>query len=231
MLFSQTAFNEDWQGGGTSNVAGNLNINWDLNYKYKKLTWDTKLTSILGFAISKDQKFLRKTTDRLEFNSLIGSRIKKTKWYYSGVLNFRTKIAPRYEFFDSPVLDEMGEIVTTVQDSKLITDTLSPAYLQSGPGLLWKDSNDFKVNLVPITARLIFVKPQFTKIDESNPAAIDAYEPYFGVAANESFRFELGASVSVYYMEELFNNIIFDNTINLYAGYLENIKCGFRLYA
>ncbi len=224
MLFSQSAFNNDWQGGGTSNVAGNFNVNWDVNYKRKKLTWDTRLTAILGLAATKDQKFIRKTTDRLELNSLVGSRIEKTRWYYSGVLNFRTQMAPGYEFFNRDVSNDEGEIVETVEDRRLITDTFSPAYLQAGPGILWKESNDFKVNLAPATARFIFVKPSFTKVDTTDPEATAAYEPYFGVAANETYRFELGASVSVYYKEELFENVVFENILNLYSDYLENTK-------
>lgn len=224
LLFSQSAFNDNWQGGGTSNVAGNFNLNWDVNYKRKKLNWDTKLTAILGLAATKDQVFVRKTTDRLELNSLVGSRIDSSKWYYSGLFNFRTQMAPGYEFFDRQVLNDAGEVIETVQDRKLITTSFSPAYLQIGPGFLWKESNDFKVNVAPATARFIFANSRFTTVNENDPAAIEAYEPFFGVQANENVRFELGASVSAYHKEELFENIVFENTLNLYADYLENTK-------
>ncbi|TVZ52342.1 DUF3078 domain-containing protein [Dokdonia sp. Hel_I_53] len=224
LLFSQSAFSSDWQGGGTSNVAGNFNLNWDINYKRRKLNWDTKLTAILGLAATKDQKYTRKTTDKLELNSLVGSRIRKTNWYYSGLLNFRTQIAPGYTFFDREILDDTGEIVEVVQDRIEISDSFSPAYLQSGPGILWKKSNDLSINLAPATARFIFVKSKFTCIDKTNPEAVEAYEPYFGVEANESFRFELGASLSLYYKEELLKNMEFENTLNLYADYLEETK-------
>jgi len=224
LLFSQSAFSDNWQGGGTSNVAGNFNVNWDLNYKRKRLTWDTKLTAILGLAAAKDQKFIRKTTDRLELNSLVGSRIKKTKWYFSGVFNFRTQLVPGYEFFDRNVLDESGEIITTVQDRREITDSFSPAYLQVGPGILWKANNDLKINLAPATSRLIYVQPKFTRVDQNDPIAVAAYEPFFGVDANETLRFEIGSSLSVYYKEEIFENVVFENTLNLYADYLEKTK-------
>lgn len=224
LLFNQTAFNEDWQGGGTSNIAGNFNINWDLNYKRGRRSWDTKLISSLGLAISKEQRFVRKTTDRLELNSLYGSKIPNTKWYYSAFVNFRTQMAPGYEFFDRKVLDDDGEIVEVVQGRREITDTFSPAYLQAGPGILWKESNDLKVNIAPATIRYIFVKSRFTALDESDLEALMNYEPYFGVAANENLRFEVGASVSVYYKEELFTNVVFENILNLYADYIENTK-------
>ena len=224
LLFNQTAFNEDWQGGGTSNIAGNFSIDWDLNYKRGKRTWDTKFTSSLGLAISKEQRFVRKTTDRFELNSLYGSKIPNSKWYYSAFINFRTQIAPGYEFFDRQILDDDGEIIEVVQDRREITDTFSPAYFQAGPGILWKESNELKVNIAPATIRYIFVKPSFTAVDENDPEALMAYEPYFGVAANESLRFEVGASVSVYYKAELLPSVVFENTLNLYADYIEKTK-------
>lgn len=224
LLFSQSAFSNDWQGGGTNTVAGNFNVNWDLNYKRKKLTWDTKLTAILGLAATKDQKFIRKTSDRFELNSLIGSKIPDTKWYYSGLFNFRTQLAPGYEFFMRSVMDESGEVIDEVEDRRLLTDSFSPAYLQTGPGLLWKESNDLKVNIAPATARFIFVQSDFTRVDVNDTEALEAYDPYFGVDANKSFRFELGPSVSVYYKEELFDNIVFENVLNLYSNYIENFK-------
>lgn len=224
LLFSQSAFSNDWQGGGTNNVAGNFNVNWDLNYKRKKLTWDTKLTAILGLAATRDQKFIRKTSDRFEINSLVGSQIPDTKWYYSGILNFRTQILPGYEFFERPITNDAGDVIDQVQDRNLITDTFSPAYLQIGPGFLWKESSNFTVNIAPATARFIFVKSDFTRVDTSDPVAVEAYEPYFGVDANEVLRFELGASVSAYYKDELIDNIVFENILNLYTNYIENSK-------
>jgi len=223
-LFNQSAFNNEWQGGGTSNVAGSFNITQDLHYKSKKINWDTRGIANLGFAIAKDQKFVRKTTDRFEINSIFGSKIPETKWYYSAIFNFRTQLAPGYEFFNRDVLDEEGEIIEVVQDRRKITASFSPAYLQIGPGILWKESDDFKINVAPATARYIFVNSRFTTVDENDPEALENYVPFFGVEANKTYRFEFGASLSVYYKEELLKNIVFENTLNLYADYLEKTK-------
>ncbi|WP_299216272.1 DUF3078 domain-containing protein [uncultured Dokdonia sp.] len=224
VLFNQSAFNEEWQGGGTSNIAGSFNLSQDLNYKSKKISWDTRLIANLGLAIAKDQEFVRKTTDRFEINSIFGDKIPETNFYYSGIVNFRTQLASGFEFFNREVRDEEGEIVEVVQDRRKITASFSPAYLQAGPGILWKESDDFKINLAPATIRYIFVSSRFTRVDENDPEALENYVPYFGVEANESFRFEFGASLSVYYKEELFKNIVFENSLNLYADYLENTK-------
>ena len=35
VLFNQSAFNNEWQSGGTSNIAGTASVNYDFNYKKK----------------------------------------------------------------------------------------------------------------------------------------------------------------------------------------------------
>lgn len=221
LLFSQSAFNEDWQGGGTSNVAGNINYNHDLNYKKGKLNWDTKLIANLGLNAARGQRFVRKTSDRLELNSIIGSRIAQSRWYTSGLFNFRTQFLPGYRFFDTEITSSSTNIAEIVQQREKITQFFSPAYLQIGPGILWKKSNNLTINFAPITSRFIFVSGRFTAVV---PEEVENFEPYFGVAANETTRFELGASLSVYYKEEIFKNIVFENTLNLYSDYLEKTK-------
>ena len=48
-LFNQSAFNNDWRGGGTSNMAGNIGLNYDFNYKTPEMIWDNKFISSLWF--------------------------------------------------------------------------------------------------------------------------------------------------------------------------------------
>ena len=43
LMFSQSAFNHDWTGGGTNNVAGNLAISYAFNYKKDKWAWDNNI--------------------------------------------------------------------------------------------------------------------------------------------------------------------------------------------
>lgn len=46
-LFNQSAFNNDWLGGGTANTAGNLGLNYDFNYKAEKIVWIIKLLPLM----------------------------------------------------------------------------------------------------------------------------------------------------------------------------------------
>ena len=206
-LFNQSAFNAEWLGGGTSNIAGNLSISYDFNYRKGDLTWDNKILADYGLTRVKDQEFTRKTNDRFEFNSLLGKQINESNWYYSFFLNFRTQFAPGYEFFE----DGNGN-----EARREITHVLSPAYLQVGPGLLWKKSDNLKINIAPATARFIFVDKDFT----DDPGYVDG--DYFGVDANETMRFEFGAAINAYAKFELMKNVSMENILSLYSNYLED---------
>jgi hypothetical protein len=215
LLFNQAAFNAEWTGGGTTNYSANLSLTYDFNYKKDKFLWDNRIMADYGITRIREDEFSRKTNDRLELNSLAGKQIKESNWYYSYFLNFKTQFTSGYEFGE----DAMGNTTRTE-----ITKFLSPGYLQTGPGLLWKKSDNLKVNIAPATARLIFVDGSFTEVDETIPGAVDAYNEnkYFGVDANESTRFELGASISAYAKVVLMEDISIENILNLYSNYLED---------
>lgn len=214
LLFNQAAFNTQWQGGGTSNYAANLGLTCNANYKKDKITWDNRLVIEYGIASQKDQEFTRKTSDRFEFNSLVGKEIKKSLWHYSFFLNARTQLTSGYTFGE----DTDGNEVRTEN-----TKFLSPGYFQIGPGMLWKKNDNLKVNIAPATARLIIVDGIFTNVgqDQSN---IDAFNEssYFGVKANQTSRFEFGAAIGVYGKFTLFKNVVMENTLNVYSNYLED---------
>ena len=98
LLFNQAAFNHEWTGGGTSNYSGNLSLTYDFNYKHDKISWNNRLIGEYGITKNRDDKYSRKTNDRLELNSILGRQIKESNWYKSLFLNFKTQFAPVYEF-------------------------------------------------------------------------------------------------------------------------------------
>jgi hypothetical protein len=191
LLFNQTAFNDKWLGGGTSNLAGNFGLNYDFNYKKGDVIWDNKFIVAYGLAKVKGSK-ISKTDDRLEMNSLWGKKA-KGDWYYSLFFNFKTQMDAGYD-----------------KDGNTISHFFSPAYFQLGPGMLWKKSNNLSVNFSPATAKLIIVHPHFTD-----------FGPSFGVLQGDSSRFEFGASISGYYKFNVMTNISIENRLNLYSNYLD----------
>jgi Protein of unknown function (DUF3078) len=192
-LFNQSAFNNEWLGGGTSNIAGNLGLNYDFNYNSRTSVWDNKIIAAYGLTKLKDQQ-ATKSDDRLEFTSLYGKKAGEGYWYYSGFLNFKTQMDSGFD----------------LKSGTKISHFFSPAYLQIGPGMLWKKSDNLKVNIAPATSRFIFVNEQFTKAGSA-----------FGVEQGKTSRFEFGAALNAYYKLNLMENISMENILNLYTNYLE----------
>lgn len=192
LLFNQSAYNKQWLGGGTSNIAGNFGLNYDFNYKKEDIVWDNKFILAYGLTKIKGDEKTAKTDDRLELNSLWGKKA-KGQWYYSMFFNFKTQM--------DTGLDKNDE---------KISHFFSPAYFQLGPGMLWKKSNNLSINFSPATAKLIVVHPHFTE-----------FGPSFGVLQGDSSRFEFGASISGYYKFNVMTNVSVENRLNLYSNYLD----------
>lgn len=207
-MFNQSAFNKEWTGGGTSSIAGNLNLDYQFSYRHNVFTWDNKLLINYGLTKLKSDEFTRKTNDRFEFNSLVGKQLENSLWYYSFFTNFRTQLAKGYEFGKDP---DSGESIR-----KEVTHIFSPAYLKFGPGMQWKKSEKFYFNIAPTTVRFIFVDKDFT----STPGYVDG--DYFGVDEGKSYRFEWGASLSGYTKFGVFENVSMENSLSLYSNYLED---------
>ncbi|MDB4289864.1 DUF3078 domain-containing protein, partial [Flavobacteriaceae bacterium] len=162
-LLNQSAF-ENWVAGGVSSISGTVGINYDVNYLKGDWSWDNKIIASFGITKIKEED-VKKTDDRLEWNSVLGKKA-KGYWFYSAFINFKT------QFTDDLDSDTEGP-----------TKFLSPGYLQIGPGMLWKKSDNLKVNIAPATTKLIVVDKNLTLPDAA----------YFGVEEGKSTRFEFGA--------------------------------------
>jgi hypothetical protein len=193
LLFNQSAYNKQWLGGGTSNVAGNFGLNYDFNYKKGAVVWDNKFILAYGLSKIKGDEKTAKTDDRLELNSLWGKKA-RGQWYYSIFFNFKTQMDTGLD-----------------KDEVKLSHFFSPAYFQFGPGMLWKKSNNLSVNFSPSTGKLILVHGHFTE-----------FGPSFGVLQGDSSRFEFGASIQGYYKFNVMTNVSIENRVNLYANYLDN---------
>ena len=191
-IFNQSSFS-NWASGGENTVAGNVNVNYDFNYKKNNINWDTRL--ITGYGLSHlSEKGLRKTDDRFELNSVLGVKTSKY-WFFSFISNFRTQYTKGFNYKKEP--------------KELVSEFLSPAYLTFGPGMLWKKSDDVNVNIAPSTARYTLVN--------------DFFSGQFGVEEGRNTAFSLGFNLSGYYKLGLMENIEMENVLSLYTDYLANI--------
>ncbi|MGB0879441.1 MAG: DUF3078 domain-containing protein [Polaribacter sp.] len=200
-LLNQSSFS-NWTSGGENTIAGNININYDFNYKKNNWNWDNKI--ITGYGLSHiDEKGLRKTNDQFEYNSLLGLK-SKGYWFFSFFTNLTTQYTRGYNYSTIP--------------KKPVSDFLSPAYLSFGPGILWKKSDDIRINIAPATSRFTFVSKEFSG--------------KYGVPIDKKHNFSLGFNLSGYIKFDLMENVIMENNIVFYTDYLEkpqNIDMNYQM--
>ena len=215
-LVNQTAFS-NWVSGGENSVAATLSVDYNLNYYKNGWSWDTKMIGSFGINKNSDSKYFKKIDDRIDINSVVGKKFVE-KFSFSSFLNFKTQFARGFKY---SINDEGNEI----RSEK--TRIFSPAYTQLGVGIYWKESNSLWVNFAPITGRLIIASKKFTNDSEEG-------EEYFGIPRGQNSRFELGASISAFYKFELVENIMLEQSVNLYSDYLykaDNIDVDYTLSA
>mgnify|MGYP000883859973 FL=1 len=196
LMFSQAAFNHDWTGGGTNNVATSLAVSYAFNYKKDKWAWDNNVFVDYGITKLEGDDYSRKTTDRFEVNSVLGYQLNNPQWYYSFFLNFKTQMTDGYKY------ESTGRT--------LINQMLSPGYLQFGPGMLWKKSDNLKVNLAPATSKITTAKSRWTETG-----------PFYGVEQGKNIRYELGFYLNGYAKFTVMDNVSFENILSLYSNYLD----------
>jgi len=188
-IFNQSSFS-NWASGGENTVAGNINLNYDINFKKGNWNWDTRLITSYGLSHISNKGY-RKTDDRFELNSLLGLKT-GNYWFLSFIGNFRSQYTKGFDYKKDPKV--------------LVSEFLSPAYLTYGPGMLWKKSNDLHLNIAPATARYTFVS--------------DLFSGKFGVEEGENTAFSLGFNFSSYYKLTIMENVEMENILTLYTDYL-----------
>jgi len=196
-LINQSSFS-NWAAGGVNSLAGNIVLNYDFNYKKEKWSWDNKVLAGFGLTKQKDLGW-RKNDDRVVLNSLLGYEA-APKWLYTFFMNFNTQFADGFDY-------------NSDGSRKLISTAFAPAYLSFGPGIAYKESDNFRFNLSPASPRFVFV----TQDSLSQVGA-------FGVDPGKKSRFEFGASFDAYYRKEIAENIGIENILRLYSNYLEDPK-------
>ncbi|MBE0655999.1 MAG: DUF3078 domain-containing protein, partial [Bacteroidales bacterium] len=161
------------------------------------VSWQNTLD--LGYGLirqGKDENQLtKKSNDRIEFTSQYGRKASE-KWFYSGMVNFKTQFAKGYNY---------------PNDVDVISDFFAPAYLTTSLGMEYKASDNFQVFLSPVTGK-------FTIVTNDSLSA----EGAFGVDPGEKFRAELGGFVKAAYKINIMENVDIGTKIDLFSNYLHN---------
>ena len=216
LLFNQASFSE-WVSGGENSVSLSFHANYDLNYKKNGWSWDTKFLGDFGLTKLSGSKYLRKTSDRFDVQSLLGRNFSE-RWSYSALFGIKTQFSRGYKYNT----DEEG-----IETRTLRTHFFSPVYIELGVGLYWKKSQNFWINVSPFTQRITLVSRKFT-------TDLAETERYFGVRKGDNHRFELGSSLSALYLFSPLENVTLEQRLRLYSDYLdkaENIDLDYRITA
>lgn len=204
-LFNQANFN-NWIAGGENSFSGNLGLDYKINYKKDKFSWENRVIGSYGLLQTQNASFEKKTDDQLEINSIAAQRT-SGYWYFSFLVNFRTQFSTGYLY----TKDENGAEIRTKN-----TNFMSPGYLLFGPGMYWKKTENFKVNFAPLTSKITFVDSYYTSIPDY------VNYSYFGVETNKSTLYQLGFNTSAYYKFKIMENVTAENLLNLYSNYLKD---------
>ncbi|SFE56662.1 DUF3078 domain-containing protein [Thermophagus xiamenensis] len=147
--FSQ-AFLENWAKGGQNSISLLSDLRINAKYKKENVEWESYAIHKLGFLSAEDQKS-RVNDDLIELNSKYGVSAGK-KWFYSGLINFKT------QFFN-------GYSKNDVDKENPISGFMAPAYFTAALGMDYKEKN-FTLMLLPFTSKLTYVADT-AKIDQT----------------------------------------------------------------
>ena len=189
---SQTSLT-NWQGGGQNSLAANALFSGFTNYKKGRNVWDNSLDLAYGLLQQGSAKLI-KSDDKIDFNSKYG-RYAFKHWYYSALVNFKSQMAPGYNY---------------PNDSIVISRFLAPAYLLASIGLDYKPNDHFTMYISPITQKT-------TIVNDSKLNALGA----FGVDTGKVIRSEYGAYVRIQYQKDIFTNVNLKTKIELFSNYAE----------
>lgn len=170
---NQSAFSNNWSGGGVSSVALGTNVDFKAEYNKQPLSYTTELLLIYGISKNKGQ-MSRKTNDRIFYDNKLATQLSK-KWYFFGSLSFESQFGNGYQYNDAGNVPPL-----------LISKFMAPGYLTESIGFEYKPVKYIDIRLGTGTARQTFVID--TTIYHHIPGN-------YGVTPGSTFRNELAFSV------------------------------------
>jgi hypothetical protein len=196
--FSQVSLT-NWAGGGQSSISVGSLVNLGADYAKGKSTWENRLDIAYGLIRQGDneQANLRKTDDIINLLSKYNYHLIEN-FYASALVDFRTQMDEGYEF---------EEINGETQRTR-ISDFMAPGFLLTSLGVTYKKAEEFSLTLSPFTGKFTFV------LDDSL-SSVGA----FGLEPNQQIRSELGALLRAVYQKDVFTNINYRSSLNLFGNY------------
>jgi hypothetical protein len=185
----------NWAAGGEQNTLGiNGILNYGINYRNGKNTWDNYFDIALGFQNATSFNRFRKTDDRIDITSKYGHQVGK-KWYVSGLFNFNSQSLAGYNY----------------NTNTKISNFLTPGKIILSLGMDYRPSENFSVFISPISTRWILK-------NDADFYAVSA----FGVPANSKSYNEIGAYLSAKYTKPITSWATYTGRLDLFSNYKRN---------
>lgn len=194
--FSQASFSNNWQGGGTNNIALLATANLTASYKKNKTSWDSKANMQYGLLKNKGE-FIRKSNDVLFLDSKYGYQL-SGKWNAFAAVNFMSQFDNGYTFSKD------------TNDATIRTKTsafMSPGYFTESIGIEYKPKPYFYARLGLGATKQTFV------LDQGVYNAIDTVK--YGVPVGKKVMNEFGFQLLANYDKNIYKEIV-----NLKVRYL-----------
>ena len=184
----------NWVAGGEQNVLGvNSILNYGINFRHGKNTWDNFFDLALGFQNATSFGKFRKIDDRIDITTKYGHQI--NKHLYAGLLaNFNTQSLAGYDY--------------SVEPNKKISNFLTPGKIILSPGFDFKTKERFSLFFSPATVRWVLKNDDdFFSIAK------------FGVDSARKANTEIGSFVTAKYSATLSRWASFRTRIDLFSNY------------
>ena len=194
--FSQVSLT-NWASGGQNSLSANGLVSLFANYDKDKISWENTLDMAYGMIRQgkKDDAITQKSDDKIDFASKFG-RAFKEKWFYSAMLNFKTQMAPGYNY---------------PNDSVRISDFMAPAYILANIGIDYKPNDNFTCMISPLTGKI-------TIVNSDHLSEMEA----FGVEKGQKYRAEVGGYLKTRFKTDVMENIGIETKIDLFSNYFNN---------
>ncbi|HFB61490.1 MAG TPA: DUF3078 domain-containing protein, partial [Bacteroidetes bacterium] len=90
VMLNQIAF-KNWASGGESSLSGRASVDYHLQYKKEKFSFDHTAHLAYGM-VGYLHKRIQKTDDKIDLLFGVSSRFSK-KWYFSSIVSFKTQFS------------------------------------------------------------------------------------------------------------------------------------------
>jgi len=204
IMLNQISF-KNWASGGESSLSGRASVDYHLEYKKDKFSFDHSAHIAYGM-VGYFHKRIQKTDDKIDLLFGVSNQISK-RWYFTSILSFKTQFSKGYKNPDF---------------NHEISAFMAPGYLTVSIGFRYKAKKNFELFMSPLAGKVTFVLDQYL----ANQGAYGVKKAVLDTLGNvlnpgNNITGQLGINILSSYQANIMKNILFKTRISLYNNYLE----------